>query len=164
LANELQADDITGRVIYFQVRSAIGQIWNILTAAFENYTTANIAHYNVPGTEQGTASGFYAGNMPAVPSGVYNVIAKEQAGGSPAETDRTVATGDVQWNGSLVSDLGWVRNVLEGDRAIDTVPTPWAEVITIRGTATELARKKLRDVTGANITATTVVIGSAKDS
>lgn len=62
------------------------------------------------------------------------------------------------------TSITWLKNYLSGDRSIDTGVSPWAEVVTIAGTSTELIRKKLRDVAGGSITATTTVIGSAKDS
>jgi hypothetical protein len=102
MANEIQFDAPTGKTCYAQVRNAAGQVWRVDTLVFENYATANIAHYNVPATEQGTASGFYAGNFPAVGQGVYSVDAKVQAGGSPAEADATVGTGTVEWTGSAL--------------------------------------------------------------
>jgi hypothetical protein len=61
------------------------------------------------------------------------------------------------------TDIVWTRNYLEGDRSIDTGVTPWAEVVTIKQTVTELVRKKLRSTAGVNITSSDVVIGSAKD-
>jgi hypothetical protein len=102
MANEIQFDAPTGDTCYAQVRNTAGQIWRVDTLVFENYATANIAHYNVPVTEQGTASGFYVGNFPAAASGVYSVDGKIRAGGSPAETDVTVATGTIDWTGSAV--------------------------------------------------------------
>jgi hypothetical protein len=65
---------------------------------------------------------------------------------------------------SHTTSLTWVTNFLGGDKMIDTAVNPWAEVVKIAGTNTELIRKKLRDTSGANITATTSVIGSAKDA
>lgn len=105
MASEIQADYLTGRTLYAQVRNTVGQIWNTAGVAFEAYNTANIADYDIALTEQGTASGYYAGNMPAVTAGTYNVIVKNRAGGSPAESDITVAAGLIGWNGSAVTDL-----------------------------------------------------------
>lgn len=105
MAGELECDDVTGKTVYFQVRSATGTIWNTSSVAFEAYQTANIANYAVAAAEQGTASGYYVGTMPAAPAGVYNVVAKERAGGAPAETDRTVGVGDVNWDGAAVVPL-----------------------------------------------------------
>lgn len=101
MAGELQADSgVTGQTVYFLVRSPSGTVWN--GAALVTYVSGNFATYPVTGTEEGT-SGYYTGNMPAVAAGVYSVVAKKQAGGSPAETDPTVAQGDVWWSGAAVA-------------------------------------------------------------
>ena len=57
-----------------------------------------------------------------------------------------------------------ILDILQGDESIDTGVTPWNRVVKLKGTSTELIRKKLRDVTGATVTSTTTVIGSAKES
>lgn len=100
MAGELQQDlGITGKTIYFLVRNANGLIWN--GSSFASYVTGNYATYPITGTEQGT-SGFYVGDMPGVAAGTYSVVAKQQAGGSPAETDFSVGSGNIQWGGSTV--------------------------------------------------------------
>lgn len=100
MASELQTDYLTGKTVYFLLRNSTGSIWN--GAAFEAYATLNYATYDILATEQGTASGYYTANMPAVAAGVYYVVAKEQAGGAPAETDITVGTGRIEWDGAAV--------------------------------------------------------------
>ena len=108
MANEIQADFTTGKTLYAQVRSATGAIWNTASAALQAYVTANIADYDIAMTEQGTASGYYAGNMPAAAGGVYNVVVKVRVGGAPAETDPTIATGQIEWSGTVVNSLDGV--------------------------------------------------------
>lgn len=106
MANEMQISFSAGKTVYAQVRSRIGQIWNTGTVAFESYLTANIANYSISLTEQGSASGFYAGNFPsAIAAGVYSILAKQRLGGSVAETDPTVGAGDLQWNGTATLPL-----------------------------------------------------------
>ena len=99
MSSELESDYITGKTVYFLLRNSAGRIWN--GAAFEVYVSANYATYPVTATEQGT-SGYYAANMPAVAADVYNAVAKDRAGGAPAETDLTIADGEVFWDGSIV--------------------------------------------------------------
>lgn len=59
-----------------------------------------------------------------------------------------------------------LRDLLEADRYIDTSTTPWNLVLIKKGTGglttgTELLRQELKDTTNANITDTTLVIGSS---
>lgn len=104
MAGELQASYRTGRTCYFLIRSRTGTIWNGTT--FETYATANYATYDLAATEQGTASSFFVATFPtAISAGVYSVVLKDQSGGTPAETDVTVATGEVHWNGTATIPL-----------------------------------------------------------
>ncbi len=108
MSNEIQVAYETGRTVYSLIRDRTGRVWSTSggTGGFESYSTARYADYPVSLTEQGSASAFYAGTMPAaVPPGVYSVQAKRQAGGSPAETDPAFGGGDIQWNGSAVAPL-----------------------------------------------------------
>lgn len=107
MANEIQFNySANAAQTYFQVRNSVGQVWSTATSAFVAYATADIANYSVNATQQGSASGYYAGNFPsAIVPGVYAITAKNQTGGSPAETDPTIAVGDFQWNGSAALPL-----------------------------------------------------------
>lgn len=104
MAGELQAAWNTGKTCYFIVRNRTGSVWN--GSAFATYATASYATYVISATEQGTAGGFYTATFPAsISAGVYSTVMKEQAGGSPAETDATVAVGEIQWNGTAQMPL-----------------------------------------------------------
>lgn len=100
MANELQISFQAGKTVYFQVRNAVGQVAS--GTGFINYATTGVAQYAITGTEQGTASAYYAGNMPVVAAGIYNVLAKQQLGGSVAETDPTIGSETLNWDGTLV--------------------------------------------------------------
>lgn len=113
MAGEIQARDITGVTVYAQVWNSIGQIWNTASSAFQAYNTANIADYDIALTEQGTASGKYIGDMPALSAGLYGIEAFRRAGGSPAETDIPVAVGAITWNGSVA--VGQVGVLFEAE-------------------------------------------------
>lgn len=121
MANELDFDYITGAQCYVLLRNRTSQIWSTSggTGGFANYLTTSFADYALSAAEQGTASAHYAVSAPtALPAGVYGVSAKQRVGGSPAETDPTVATETFNWNGTgemglsdlatsgQVSDLG----------------------------------------------------------
>lgn len=109
MAGEMQLSFQSGKTVYCLVRNRIGQIWNTVNAAFEAYLTASYANFVVSATEQGTASAFYTATFPsAIPAGVYGIVAKQQLAGSAAETDPTIADGEINWNGSVslpLSDL-----------------------------------------------------------
>lgn len=103
MAGELQLPYLTGQTIYFLIRNSTGSIYNGST--FESYDTGNYATYDIAATEQGTASGYYTATFPVISAGIYNVVAKVQAGASPAETDFNAGEGDVQWTGTAVVPL-----------------------------------------------------------
>jgi len=106
MAAELQFSFASSKTCYFLVRNRVAQIWSTVGSAFETYTTANYADYTINAAEQGAASAFYAGTMPgAIPAGVYSIVAKQQLGGAPAESDPVVAGGDYQWNGLVTLPL-----------------------------------------------------------
>lgn len=120
MGSEIEADYTTGKTLYAQIRNSTGSIFNI-AGAFEAYQTANIGQYAVNMSEQGVASGFYTGSIPGAvnASGTYNIIVKDRAGGSPAESDRTIAVGQIEWDGSAVQSLYGIvsvifANVIEG--------------------------------------------------
>ena len=106
MPGEVQYSYLHGATSYFEVRNSVGQIWNTNTLAFESYLSANFSSYFTSSTEQGVASAFFVGTFPAaIGPGDYGITAKGQIGGSPAETDPTVAVGDIQWNGTSVIPL-----------------------------------------------------------
>lgn len=111
MAGEIQAFASTGLTLYAQIINPLnGQIYNTVAAAFQSYLTANIANYAISLTEQGTASGLYIGNLPTLAKGRYPYRVFKRIGGSPAESDKPVYLGEVEWDGSaatfrLVSSL-----------------------------------------------------------
>lgn len=81
-------------------------MWNTVTNTFVAYATANYSGYVITCSEQGTASAYYTGTVPAaVPAGIYSIVMKQQLSANPAETDTTVVVGDLNWNGSNVAPL-----------------------------------------------------------
>ena len=91
---------LTGKTLYFDIRTKVGTIWN--GSAFEAYNASNIADYDIAMTEQG-ACGVYVGTFDSsVSAGMYDVVVRDRAGGSPAETDPVIGSGMVNWTGSAV--------------------------------------------------------------
>lgn len=109
MASELECDWYSGRTVYFQIRNTVGEIYNTALTTFQPYQTANIGNYDIAAVEQGTASGYYTADMPALSIGAYSVIGKEQSGGSPAETDITIAVGDMQWSGTEAVSIASIK-------------------------------------------------------
>lgn len=107
MSAELQWSYETGKSCYCVMRNTTGQPWSTSggTGGFSAFLSGAWPDYAVAGTEQGV-TGYYTADMPAaMPAGVLNVVAKEQLGGTEAQTDPTIANGDVQWNGSAVLPL-----------------------------------------------------------
>lgn len=95
---------VSGATLYALLRDANQAVWN--GAAFVTYATADLGNYDLPMTEQGTASRFYAVAFPAVAAGLYNVVAFVRAGGAPAETDTIVGSSEAEWDGTSFVRLG----------------------------------------------------------
>lgn len=108
MANEIQFPGPgTGRTCYAVIRNRIAQPWSTSggTGAFENFVSGNYPDYGISATEQGVCN-YYAATMPAaIPAGVYEITAYQQAGGSVAQTDPRVAGGSEQWNGTVLLPL-----------------------------------------------------------
>lgn len=86
---------------YVLIRTVTGTIWN--GSSFETYVTANYTTYDIAATEQGTSSNYFTATFPStIPTGRYYIEAKQQLGGTPAETDPSVADGTYDWNGATV--------------------------------------------------------------
>lgn len=96
----------SGQTVYAIVLNSSGQAWNSGSSAFEMPTAANWANYAVTMTEQTTShlTGIYAGSFPGAitAAGVYNILFRQQAGGSPAATDASngMLGGQFFWTGS----------------------------------------------------------------
>lgn len=106
MAGEIQVPlNATGWTVYALVRNTVGQPYRTDTQAFGDYVTAQLANYAISLTEQGTASQYYVGTMPAVAAGVYTLTLYRQSGASPAEGDTVVGHGSIEWDGSAVVPL-----------------------------------------------------------
>ncbi len=104
MPSKLQASHRPGKQCYFLVRDRNGLIYN--NGTFETYTTANYALYDIAAVEQGSASAYYTATFPTdIVAGTYDCLMKEQLGAGPVEADPVVATGDVEWSGSVILPL-----------------------------------------------------------
>jgi hypothetical protein len=91
---------------YFVVRNSSGQYWYTVTPAFEAYNAAHWTDYDVALTQDG-ASQNYTGTFPsAITTGVYQLSAYAQSGGSPAVGDVLIGTdGRFEWSGTAIVSL-----------------------------------------------------------
>lgn len=110
MSNEVQLSYRASASVYFRIHSPFsGTIWNSSggVGAFESYNSVNYPNYALSTVQLGTSGGsFYQGSFPsALPAGKWNVVALQQLGGSPVESDPVVAAGDEQWNGTKVLPL-----------------------------------------------------------
>jgi hypothetical protein len=153
MASKLQlAYDTAAATVYAIVRNQDGEVWN--GAAFEAYVTANLGTYDLPMTEQGTASRYYTVTMPTVVLGTYSVAIYLQAGGAPAETDTLLTGGSVEYTGSAfetpqTGDVYALANGASGFVATKTA----VDNIAIATNAGDLASKTADDgtlTTGSN--------------
>lgn len=100
----------SGATLYAIIRNSSGEVWNTNSEAFEAYNGSNLGDYDVPMTEQGS-SGYFAVDFPTAitEAAEYSVVSYQQAGGSPASTDKMRLSGTIPWNGTevvgAVSDL-----------------------------------------------------------
>lgn len=103
MANEIQFSTRTGIVTYTEVRNPAAQIYNVASGALMPYFSG-LGNTSIAALEQG-ATGYYTASFPAVAAGAYNVRARQQIGGSAADSDPVVAVGDLQWDGANVLPL-----------------------------------------------------------
>jgi hypothetical protein len=107
MAGEITCNYTTGATLYSQLRNRTsGFIW-AGTSGFQAYSSlsGDVALYPISMAEQGTASQFYAGNMPTsgVPGGCYDLTVKQKLATPYLESDPVVAQGQIEWNGSGVA-------------------------------------------------------------
>lgn len=158
MAGEIQTAHLSGKNVYALVRNATGSVWN--GSSFVTYATANLSSYAISLTEQGTASGYYTGIFPTVSAGVYAIVACERAGGSPAEGDSLIASGNLEWDGSAVVSMSSRLAPTVAGRTLDVSATgeagiDWANIGSPTSSVT---------LSGTTIGAVTIVNGLASNT
>lgn len=105
MADEIQLDYPTGATLYAILSNASGLVWNGTT--FETLSAANWLTYAIPMTEA-SGTGIYFADMPAVIAGLYPVAVRKQMDASPAISDPTVGSGEIDTRasgGSVAPDI-----------------------------------------------------------
>ncbi len=93
----------TGATLYAIVRNTVGDAANVVGEAFVEYATASLGSFDIPLTEEGTASRYYAADFPTwITKGRYYVTIYKQAGAAPAEGDTLLGHGIIDWTGTAV--------------------------------------------------------------
>lgn len=96
MSDKIHAPYVTATTVYAQVWSS-STVWDADGGSFVTYNPANVALYDIALNEEG-ASGMYIGTMPAaIAAGTYTILAREQLGGAPAESDEIVASISAVW-------------------------------------------------------------------
>lgn len=118
MAREIRGSASSG-TLYARLMNPSGYWWNGST--FEAYTAANYDDYVLAMTEQG-ASGVYVADFPSTVtvSGTYQYFV-HSTGGSPAEGDDVVNTGEIDWSGSGLVSSGSITGSLSGSEWRDYV-------------------------------------------
>jgi len=107
MANEIQMPyTAAGQTLYAVIRDVNAQTWDNTAGAWEAYDTASLGDYDIPMSQQGTASRYYVATFPVtIAAGRYYVTMFLQVGGSPAEGDKLLGHDRIDWNGSAIIGL-----------------------------------------------------------
>lgn len=102
MANEIHWDTTTGLTLYFCVFQPDGDVFLTGGASDETWGTGgrDADDYDETMTEDG-ASGHYVGSFPAgQAAGRYQIAIYRQGGANPADTDMSIARGEILWDGT----------------------------------------------------------------
>jgi len=106
--------DIT---LYAVVRNESGEVWYVAGKVFEAWGTGGrtAADYDIALTDK--TGGMFVGDFDAnIDAGYYYIVAHQQAGGSPADTDPAINREYGYWTGSVWQrDLGGTPDYLLQD-------------------------------------------------
>lgn len=160
----IQVQYSTTGTIYALIRDTSGNIWN--GSSFVAYATADLGSYDIPLTQQGTASRYYAATFPvSIADGVYAVTAYAQASGTPSETDTVIASGTMTI-GATTAELtsAGVDAVFDESIGDGTLTMRQALRVLIAGMAGKLSGAATTTVTIRNAADTANVIVATVDS
>lgn len=101
MANEILLDYDSGNTLYAFIRNAAGQIWYPAGQDFEDYGSGghDADDYDIALTDKD--GNRYVGDFDTdIPAGRYSVQVFLQQGGSPAEDDELIGSGQIVWTAS----------------------------------------------------------------
>ncbi len=132
MSNELKTQFNSGATVYAVLLNVSGHAWRADTQVFETPLAADWGHYATAVTEQST-TGIYEGNFPIAITtpGAYNVLFRQQSGGSPAASDFSsgMIGGTIFWTGSaeafpLASSATNATNLAMISTGVSSAPAP----------------------------------------
>lgn len=111
MANEIHVDYESGKTLYAVRFSSAGQVALSDGSSFENWgaNSHDADDYDVALTEIGSGGSHYVGAFDGssnISAGRYCIVVFVQAGASPADGDKIIGSGEINWTGSgeLTSD------------------------------------------------------------
>jgi hypothetical protein len=132
MAQEITFAYKSGLNLYAILRSAAGQYWHVINAAFEPFNGADWSVYAFTVAELGAGSGQYQADFPEAPAGTYAVDLYVRAGGGPAASDGPpVGGGAIEWDGLAELPLASVANAPALFGTVGPDPAPTATTVPI---------------------------------
>lgn len=117
MAGEIEAIDEPGQVVYAVILGSGSTAWSVTGGAFVPILTGARPNHAVPMPES-PLGGLYVGDFPpAIPSGIYTIVAYRRLGATPADDDLPIAQ---------LANFSWSAGVLTG-------PTPGRDPLFERG-------------------------------
>ena len=101
MANEIQADYVSGSTLYAVIRNRAGQVWHPDQRMFEDWGLDGHAAEDYAISLTDRAGSRYIGDFDgSIPSGCYYLQVFRQAGATPADTDPLVGSREILWTGT----------------------------------------------------------------
>lgn len=101
MAHEIQADCVSGSVLYAVIRNPAGQVWHPAGQTFEDWGMEGhvIDDYDITLTDKSGSR--YVGSFDTdVPAGSYCIQVFRQIGANPADIDILVDSREILWTGT----------------------------------------------------------------
>lgn len=101
----LWAQATNTQTIYFNMFDSEGNVYDKIGANFEVWTSGQGPNYANTMSVGPASVPFYMGDIPAVASGVYWIVVKQQAGATPVSNDPVLTQYRIDWDGTRIVPL-----------------------------------------------------------